>query len=372
MRLVSLVLLAGCLATSTQALQFEKACAAGDEITIGAVGDFLLHAAMQDKAYKSAGGFKALWPDIIPFFKAADVMYGNLESPTAEGVAIGGKKARDPGRRFDGKVYSGFPQFNAHPSVIKDMKASGIDIVSTANNHAMDRGPLGVTRTIEALKKAGMSFSGTRRRKKEAFHTITNKGGWKIAWISCTRDTNGLSDRKGQVSRCYNGSVSRLIKTLKASVDTVIITPHWGDEYTASENSRQRSYARKWLDAGAIAVLGAHPHVLQPWEKYKTRDGREGFIIYSLGNFIAAQTALARKTSMLLYLGLTRNGGKTWVNGVRYVPLYMQHFPHKVVPTGYPGQRKKGHSSSLGLLADMFGLERAVKPGQRIDTSFEC
>jgi len=75
---------------------------------------------------------------------------------------------------------------------------------------------------------------------------------------------------------------------------------------------------------------------------------------------------------MLLYLGLSKAGGKTWVNGVRYLPLYMQHFPHKVVPTGYPGQRKKGHDASLAILSKMYGLERMVRSGQRIDTNFEC
>ena len=372
MRIFGGLLVTACLMGPVQALEFQNACKAGKQIVIGAVGDFLLHAAMQDKGYKSSGGYKALWPDVIPFMKAPHVMYGNLESPTAKGVALGGKKARDPGRKFDGKVYTGYPKFNAHPTVLKDIKASGVDIVSTANNHSMDRGPLGVERTIDALKDAKLAFTGTRKKKGQAFHTITTGGGFKIAWISCTRDTNGLADPKGQVNRCYGNGVSNTIRALKGSTDAVIVTPHWGVEYSLSTNGKQRSFARRWLDDGATAILGAHPHVPQPWEKYNTKDGREGFIIYSLGNFIAAQSAIEKKTSMLLYLGLSKAGGKTWVNGVRYLPLYMQHFPHKVVPTGYPGQRKKGHDASLAILSKMYGLERMVRSGERINTNFEC
>lgn len=372
MRVLGGVLLMACLAGPVQSLEFQNACKSGKKIVIGAVGDFLLHAAMQDKAYKSAGGYKALWPDVIPFMKAPAVMYGNLESPTAKGVAIGGKKAADPGRTFDRKVHSGFPKFNAHPSVLTDMKASGVDIVSTANNHSMDRGPLGVTRTIDALQKAKLNYSGTRKKAGQAFHAITTQGGFKIGWIACTRDTNGLPDPKNQVNRCYGNSVSKTIRALKGSTDAIIVTPHWGVEYSLTTNDRQRSFARRWLNDGATAILGAHPHVPQPWEKYTTKDGREGFIIYSLGNFIAAQTAIEKKTSMLLFLGLSKANGKTWVNGVRYLPLYMQHFPHKVVPTGYPGQRKKGHDASLAILSNMYGLERMVRSGERINTNFEC
>ena len=78
MRIFGGLLVTACLMGPVQALEFQNACKAGKQIVIGAVGDFLLHAAMQDKGYKSSGGYKALWPDVIPFMKAPHVMYGNL------------------------------------------------------------------------------------------------------------------------------------------------------------------------------------------------------------------------------------------------------------------------------------------------------
>ncbi|MEZ4474158.1 MAG: CapA family protein [bacterium] len=82
--------------------------------------------------------------------------------------------------------------------------------------------------------------------------------------------------------------------------------------------------AHDLIEAGATAVIGSHPHVLQPWERYVASDGREGFVIYSLGNFVSGQSHLPRRSTLLLYLGLTRTTeGKVLVNGARYVPLHM-------------------------------------------------
>lgn len=370
--LAAAALVTGLSATATNAVTFNRACEPGDEIVIGAVGDVLLHGALQATAYRSSSGFKTLWPSVTPYMKAADIMYANLESPTAPGVNKKGKNTSDPGPRYDDNVYSEFPKFNTHPSVLKDLKESGVDIVSTANNHSMDRGPLGVDRTIQQLENARLAYFGTRKSKKHPYHTITNSSGWTIGWIACTYSTNGLADPKNQTLKCFDGRVSSLIRSLKKTTDAVIVTPHWGTEYSLQPTGQQRSFARKWLNDGAVAVLGAHPHVPQPFEKITTNDGREGFVAYSLGNFIAAQSALPRKTSLLLYVGLTKRDGKAWVNGVRYLPLYMQHFPHKVVPTGFPGERSKGHPESLSILQSLIGKDRALKPRQRIDTNFEC
>src|SRR5690606_17932363 len=142
---------------------------------------------------------------------AADVTYANLEGPTAGAVSTAGREVPDPGRRFDGVAYSSYPQVNYHPSLVTDVRDSGIDVVSTANNHSLDRRALGADRTIGYLATARLPFTGTRTSEEaaarspeqSAWSTLTREGGFTLAWIACTYDTNGIKDPHRQVLLCY-------------------------------------------------------------------------------------------------------------------------------------------------------------------------
>lgn len=351
-------------------MRFEKACDSGDTITIGAVGDVLLHSPLQKQGYRI--GFRSLWKTLQPFMEGPDVMYANLEGPTAAGLLSSGKEIADPGLEYDGKVYTGYPLFNYNPIIIKELKDGGVDIVSTANNHSLDRGAKGLRRTMDALEYYGMPYTGTRYTDADPYYSFTKNGSWKLAWIACSFSTNGIPDNQDMVLDCFDGRVSKLIKALQTQADAVIITPHWGVEYVIKQNEQQTKFARQWIEDGAHAVIGAHPHVAQPWEKYKAKDGREGFIIYSLGNFVSNQTPLVRQSSLLLYVGLTKKNGKAWVNGARYVPLYMQRSPYEVLPSNFIIKPNSAEKSSLKLMTDMYGTDRILNPGQDMVTNPEC
>ncbi len=351
-------------------MRFQKACDPGETLVIGAVGDVLLHGPLQTQGY--AKGFGTLWKTLLPYMEGPDMMYANLEGPAAAGVSKGGKVVADPGLKFDGNVYSGYPLFNYNPIIIKELQDGGVDIVSTSNNHSLDRGAVGIRKTMEALDEYGMPYVGTRYSKDDAYHNITFNGSWKLGWIACTYDTNGIPDKEDIVLDCYDGRVTELIKELAPQVDAVIVTPHWGLEYQLKPQDKQIKFARKWLDDGAHAIIGAHPHVPQPWEKYQTADGREGLILYSLGNFVSNQSGTAKQSSLLLYVGLSKSGGKTWVNGARYVPLYMQRKPYEVVPSNFLTAPNSAEKASLKLVKDMFGEDRIVNPGEDVVTNAEC
>lgn len=318
-----------------KAIAFGDACQAGDRITIAAVGDVLLHSRLQRQGVKHEDRFRSLWAPVDDLIEGADIAYANLEGPTASGVLEGGELTDDPGFRFDGDVYSTWPRFNYHPYLVEDLEMAGFDVVSTANNHTLDRAGVGVDRTIDALESAGLEYTGTRRStwKKRGvpkrWHVVTEHDGWKIAWLACTYSTNGLPDYHDQVLFCYDdrevvvGTVEQLAKD--SSLDAIIVTPHWGWEYREEPRGKQRKLGRELIDAGATAVIGGHVHVLQPWEKHTTEEGREGFILYSTGNFVSNMAELAERTSIMLMLGLTRDpdGGRAKINGVRYVPLWL-------------------------------------------------
>jgi hypothetical protein len=310
-----------------QPIKFTDACRGGTKITIAAVGDVLLHGPLQRQAYASREGFTSLWKNVQPMLARADLTYANLEGPCADGHTAGGT-TQDPGKVFDQRVYSSYPQFNYHPSLISELKLAGIDVVSTANNHALDRRGRGADRTIENLNREGLPFTGTRPNGNTSapWYAITESKGVKIGWIACTFSTNGIPDPGNQVLSCYEDKSTLLatIRSLKDQVDAVLVTPHWGVEYMHAPAQQEKNLAHEMLNAGATAIFGGHPHVVQPMEKYTTTDGREGFVIYSLGNFVSGQNGLAKRSALVLYLGLTKGeDGKTTVNGVRHAPIQM-------------------------------------------------
>lgn len=313
--------------SEAQPLKFSGACEPGDSLNISAVGDFLFHSNLQQQAARLQNRYISIWEQILPLFQRADVRYGNLEGPVAPGVLKDGSVTTDPGTKYDGNVYSGYPRFNYPSAVAEDLKASGITIVSTANNHAMDRTSRGANLTIENLDRVGVKYVGTRKTSDaEKWYEVVQDKGFNTAWVACSFSTNGLPDKQGQVLGCFSDTdkLLNLVSQLSKSYDAVFVTPHWGDEYQLQPNSRQTALGRRLLEAGALAVIGTHPHVLQPWQKIVTADGKERFIIYSTGNFASGQVGVAKRTSILVYLTLGRNASKgTFIRGVGYVPLVM-------------------------------------------------
>jgi len=313
---------------SNNTLIFPSACSQGNTLLIAAVGDVLLHQPLQVKASQS--GFESIWQAAIPYIQKADIAYANLEGPMAAGITRDGNEVKQGRFHWDNKIYSSFPLFNYHPNLATALKTSGFDLVSTANNHALDRFSIGIDKTIDALNQAGLSYTGTRKKDDNGFKfTILTRNGFRIAWIACAEHTNGMTDHYQQVLHCFKNKdrqwLLQSIQTMKNQVDAIIVFPHWGEQYQHYPNSRQTQFAHQLAEAGATAVIGSHPHVLQTMEKYITKDGRATFIAYSLGNFVSYQGTPKNRTSAILFLGLTKNSQHTIINGIRFVPLYMQN-----------------------------------------------
>ncbi len=300
-----------------------------ETIRISFIGDIIIHDVLYQKVIDSKSkDFSQIWPKIIPFFDKADYSYGNLEGPTAMGINNSVQNVGDVGFTYDKIVYSGTNfLFNYHPRLIDDLKKSGIDIVSTANNHTFDRGSIGIDSTIDAMNEKKMAFVGTRKKNStDSFFKITQIKNFNVAWISCAEFLNGYKDKYSQILLCYDQAkqITDLIAQLKSrkDIDLIIIAPHWGTEYKHEFNSEQKKHAELFLEAGATVVMGSHPHVLQPVEKYITKDNRETFIAYSLGNFSAYQKDIDRKASAVLYLDFSKGtDGKTWISNYTYEPI---------------------------------------------------
>ena len=310
------------------AVSFGRPGLLGAHVTIAAVGDVMVHDSVQIQGYATPDGFAEIWAPFDTEISGADLTYGNLETVIAPGLAHRAEPTADPGPRFDDRVYSGFPRFNAHPVLVQQLSRGGFDILSTANNHSMDRGPTGVSSTIAELERVPIAYAGTRLpgdSSVEAWTTITSAGDLSLAWIACARHLNGSSDPGQQVLRCFEDRklIEHLVATSVAreDVDAVIVTPHWGTTRNVEPSREQERFGRQWLEAGAVAVLGSHPHVLQPIERYVTSDGREGMIAYSLGNFFSGMRNPTCDRTAIMLLALQRDAcGDVHLAAVGYRP----------------------------------------------------
>ncbi len=341
-------------------LEFSGRCGPSQHFaSISFVGDVLIHKLLYVNVVQESQDFSQIWRGINPLFSKAHFSVANLEGPAAMGIDAQGRDWGDVGFIYDDRIYSGTNMtFNYHPRIFGDLKKSGIDLLTMANNHALDRGAIGIDRSTQSAREMGMPVVGIRHSqdRNDPFFRLVSVQGINIAFLGCTEMTNGRPDNKSQVLNCFSSAVVATIKELyaRSDVDAVIVYPHWGEEYKQTPNSRQVSAARNWLDAGATAVVGSHPHVLQPWDKYVTKDGRETFIVYSLGNFVAAQKDVERRASAVMYLGLTKPGqGKAVIAGVAYTPTVRNGY--KIYPVGSNGDKSvlkylSRHYGQNGLL----------------------
>jgi poly-gamma-glutamate synthesis protein (capsule biosynthesis protein) len=341
-------------------LQFQTPCSSeSNVVSISFIGDVLIHEAIYESVVSGSKNFSQIWQRTNGLMAKANFSVANLEGPAAMGVDRNGRDHGDIGFVYDGEVYSGTNfSFNYHPRILKNLLDSGFDLLTVANNHSLDRSWLGIDKTIKAALAVGIPTVGTRlsTERNGEFHRIVDIANLKVAFLGCSEMTNGNPDRKDQLLLCYSGKVEQIVKELAArsDIDAIVVLPHWGVEYSPNPSSAQKQYARRFLDAGAIAVMGSHPHVLQPWEKYITRDGRETLIAYSLGNFVAYQRDVERKTGSVAYMGLEKNErNEVHIIGVAYTPTYRDGTA--VFPVGSQGNR-----SVLQYAATHFGTARRL------------
>lgn len=290
-------------------------------INMAVIGDIMCHGPNYQDAYDSATktyDFTHFFTQIKPYIESADVAIGNLETTFA-----GGNKA-----------YSGYPTFNSPPELAKAIKDMGVDVLTTSNNHSLDTGYNGLINTIDTLDELGFEHTGTFKSQEDKDKIlIKDVNGVKIAFLSYTYGTNGIPVPKGK-EYCINLIDKELIKVhlekAKAlNPDVICVSMHWGVEYKIKQNSEQEKLADFLFENGADIVLGSHPHVLEPMEKrtITLADGttKEGFLIYSLGNFCSAQKDKYTKDSIILNLQLTKHAnGKVDIDSYSYTPIYMQ------------------------------------------------
>ena len=157
----------------------------------------------------------------------------------------------------------------------------GFHAFSLANNHLLDFGAIGLIDTLENLKKNGFEYFGGGINQVEAMRPlIESENGYRVAFIGATRFAFSKKNSPGPANDSLV-QLKKTIKRLKKEKCFVVIYFHWGYEYVPYPAPRERRIAHKCIDNGADLIIGAHPHIIQGYEKYKNK-----YIFYSLGNFI--------------------------------------------------------------------------------------
>jgi poly-gamma-glutamate capsule biosynthesis protein CapA/YwtB (metallophosphatase superfamily) len=264
------------------------------QVSFAVAGDVIPHEAVRAAATAAgpgAQGWAALLSDVSDVFEGADFGFVNMETPVAPAHPRGSKPF----------------MFDAPVALPEGLKASGIKIVSFANNHVMDQGWAGFAETREHLREVGLQFAGTSDTAAQAWQpVIVEANGIKVGWLGMTRWLNGnrnpdkadlphvnffpYPDESGGAPGADEAQVLAAVKAARAQCDFLVISIHWGIEYANTPRPEDVDLAHKMLDAGASVIVGHHPHVLQPVETYRTADGRNTVIFYSLGNFLSNQS----------------------------------------------------------------------------------
>jgi len=292
-------------------------------VRIRAVGDLITHQVQLDSAKQADGSydFHPQYARIAGVLADADYTIANLET------TIG---------RKDNRAYSGFPNFNTPESLLDTLKDAGIDFLTLANNHILDRGFEGLQLTVDNVARWGFDYAGANRTPEEKARTVVvDAGGVRLGMLCYTEMTNGMPKKKDKsparqygVNYLEDADFSEDVRRLReAGAEVVIALPHWGVEYRREPTERMQSDARKLVAAGVDVVLGSHPHMVQPVTTLtvvtESGEARRGLVAYSLGNFISNQGKRYTDSGILLDFTLQeREAGGFDVTDVKVMPTF--------------------------------------------------
>lgn len=267
-------------------------------LTLAAVGDINLGdgpGAMIDQS-----GASYPWSSVGPRLRAADIAFGNLECA----ISLRGSP--------QDKTYT----FRGRPSSVRAMRrAAGIDIVNLANNHSGDYGKLALLDTLRTLRANDVVAVGAGATEQAAYRPqMIEKLGLRVAFVGFSTimpfEFRAVGDSPGSAWG-FPDRVRDGVRRAAREADVVIATFHWGIELDRTESAEQRELAQLALASGATAVIGAHPHVLQPIRRPPAR-----LIAYSLGNFVFSAVSPGTQHTGILELRLTAGA----VTGSKFVP----------------------------------------------------
>ncbi len=223
------------------------------------VGDIMMDRSIRTKAEKV--GYDFYYECVAPTFSKYDFVVANLESTVTNYQSVSVGKPQEDYNHF---------RFTIDPKALVAMKDSGINVVGVDNNHIFDFGKEGIELTRKNVLESGLNYFGDPIDEN---------------YSNLRLEKNSIAFNLVSFNEFFGSSDKTLknVEKVKNQQEPIIIFSHWGDEYVSAPE-RVKKWARQFIDSGADAVIGMHPHVIQETETYKN-----SFIAYSLGNFVFDQ-----------------------------------------------------------------------------------
>lgn len=260
------------------------------EWTLAASGDVMLGRRVAE-AMARDGAFYP-FAEVAPLLRSADITFGNLESSLSEG-----------GTPLPGKGI----WLRGSPRGAGALREAGYDVLSVANNHILDYDDPAFLDTLDYLRQQGIAPVGGGANLEEAVRPVIREvKGQRVAFLAATemadifwswdypRTFEAKPDRPG-VFRLDSDRLSEAVSSLQGEADLIVVSLHWGTEYSDYATEAQRETAHRLVEAGANLIIGHHPHCLQGVEIY-----RGSLIAYSLGNFVYDKQRLPKCQEGLL------------------------------------------------------------------------
>lgn len=350
--------------------------------TVISTGDIMVHSTQLTGAKTSSGeyDFSAFFKEASPYFKAADLAVANLE------VTFGGTESGQ---------YSGYPVFNTPDSLADTIKASGLNFLITANNHAYDTGLYGLKRTAQVLKQRGIEFIGTRETTDDPAYAVKEINGIKIGFANFTYETSGkTAGRKylngaiiaeeandlinsfsyDRIDAFYADAADVINQMKSVGADYIVFYMHWGNEYKTSPDTWQKTIAQKLSNLGVNMIIGSHPHVIEPVELIRSEDGESTTVcIYSMGNCVSNQRQEIMDScptghtedGVLFSFTLKKDKDGVTLNGLDLIPTWVNKYKggNGYLYTVYPLESAQDGSTKYSL--DSAAAAKAAKSFER-------
>jgi len=287
-------------------------------VSFSCVGDIMCHSTQYNYAYVTGDSFdfKPVFQYVKDYLTEKDILFGNLETVLAG----------------DSKNYSGYPFFNTPNQFAKALKYAGFDFLFTANNHANDQGEEGVKRTIDILRKVNILQLGTDIPNDSipSYNLFVRKG-LRFGVLAYTYSTNynqiALHPRE-YVHLIDTLKIKKDIQNLRTKkADLIIVYFHFGTQYSPNIDKYQKEITENTIKNGADIILASHPHIIQPFLRFKTHNGNldSGFVTYSLGNFISNQRWRYSDGGLIFNFDITKNifTDSIFISNASFLPIWV-------------------------------------------------
>lgn len=291
---------------NTNYYDIERPDVSESQLSLVMVGDALIHSSVYaDAKTKNGYDFKPMFSEMKKFFSSYDLAFYNQET------ILGGSELG----------LSNYPQFNSPYEVGDAFVDMGFNLVSLATNHTLDKGVSTNYKTIINSrnywdKKTDVIASGSYISDEQRNNIVVKeKNGIKYGLLAYTTLTNGLKRPVGKdyYLNIYNKDiVKKDIENIRDKVDLLIVSMHWGVEYSHGVSNEQKEIAKYLSSLGVDIIVGTHPHVVEPIEFIDNT-----LVIYSLGNFISSQIGVEKLTGLIVDTNII----KTVVNDKIYLKV---------------------------------------------------